>query len=254
MRHCSTILSRLPPAPPNRPFVYVNMSMTTDGKIATSNRQIASFSSRKDQEHLYLLRTRADAVMCGARTASQDDVTLDVGGDRFRRLRQRLGLAPHHLRILVSGAGSVSPRAAIFRQRLSPVIVLTTECMTATRRRRLEQAADAVMSFGRKALDLEAALRWLRQRWNVRRLLCEGGGELNAALFRANLVDELHLTICPWIFGGQNAPTIAEGEEPRSLLDASSFRIVQARVRGDEMFVVLQQARRRTTVSRRTPT
>ena len=39
-------------------------------------------------------------------------------------------------------------------------------------------------------------------------LLCEGGGELNDALFRGGLVNELHLTICPKIFGGRHAPPI----------------------------------------------
>ncbi|MEI9963030.1 MAG: dihydrofolate reductase family protein [Limisphaerales bacterium] len=45
----------------------------------------------------------------------------------------------------------------------------------------------------------------------MKRLLCEGGAELSDALFRAGLVNELHLTICPKIFGGRTAPTIAEG-------------------------------------------
>ena len=55
------------------------------------------------------------------------------------------------------------------------------------------------------------ALHWLRKYWGVKRLLCEGGGELNDALFRAGVVDELHLTICPKLFGGRRAPTMADG-------------------------------------------
>jgi len=39
----------------------------------------------------------------------------------------------------------------------------------------------------------------------------EGGSELNDALFRASLVNELHLTICPKIFGGRAAPTLSAG-------------------------------------------
>ena len=45
------------------PFVLVNMAMTADGKIATANRRIHSFSSSRDLEHLYELRATADAVM-----------------------------------------------------------------------------------------------------------------------------------------------------------------------------------------------
>ena len=52
-------------------------------------------------------------------------------------------------------------------------------------------------------LDFVEALRWLREKWNVRRLLCEGGGEINAGLFRQGVVDEIHLTMSPLIFGGR---------------------------------------------------
>ena len=43
------------------PFVLVNMAMTADGKIATANRAVSSFSSRRDQRHLLELRATADA-------------------------------------------------------------------------------------------------------------------------------------------------------------------------------------------------
>ena len=37
---------------PKLPFVLVNMAMTADGKIATANRAVHSFSSERDLEHL----------------------------------------------------------------------------------------------------------------------------------------------------------------------------------------------------------
>ncbi|HLZ53931.1 MAG TPA: dihydrofolate reductase family protein, partial [Verrucomicrobiae bacterium] len=67
----------------------------------------------------------------------------------------------------------------------------------------------------------------------------EGGGELNGALFRAGLVDELHLTICPKIFGGRQAPTIADGNGFSRLANAERFQLKSMRrVRG-ELFTVL---------------
>ena len=85
-------------------------------------------------------------------------------------------------------------------------------------------------------------MEWLRRRWGVKRLLCEGGGELNAALFQAGLVDEVHLTICPKIFGGRTAPSIAEGEGFRRLADAMPFKLKSFKRFGNEVFAVFRRA------------
>jgi riboflavin biosynthesis pyrimidine reductase len=72
----------------------------------------------------------------------------------------------------------------------------------------------------------------------VRRLLCEGGGELNAALFQAGLVNELHLTICPVLLGGRAAPTIADGAGIKQLAHACRLSLRSMRRVGDELFLV----------------
>jgi len=221
------------------PFVLVNMAITADGKIATANRRVHSFSSSRDLEHLYELRATADAVMCGARTVDISRSILGTGGEKFRKLRLKRGLAEYNLRVIVSGSGSINPRAAIFKKRFSPVIILTTARASKNKLRQLRDIADEVKVCGEREINFRAALRWLRSKWSVKRLLCEGGGELNDALFRAGLVDELHLTICPKIFGGRHAPTIAEGLGFSRLTAAGSFQIKSSRRVGDELFVVL---------------
>ena len=72
----------------------------------------------------------------------------------------------------------------------------------------------------------------------MKRLLCEGGGELNEALFRAGLVDELHLTICPRLIGGHSAPTIADGRGFERLANAFQLRLSTSKRIGDELFCV----------------
>src|SRR5208282_727001 len=176
---------------PKPPFVLVNMAMTANGKIATANRAVSSFGSARDHEHLLELRATADALMAGARTVDSAPINLGPGPAKFRRLRLRHGLAEYNLRIIVSGSGFVNPKAEVFRHRFSPIIVLTTKRASQARLRQLRTIADEVKVFGRDEISFPAALSWLRGKWGVKRLLCEGGGELNDALFRAGLVDEL---------------------------------------------------------------
>jgi 2,5-diamino-6-(ribosylamino)-4(3H)-pyrimidinone 5'-phosphate reductase len=221
------------------PFVLVNMAMTADGKIATANRRVHSFSSERDLEHLYELRATADAVMCGARTVEISRTILGTGGEIYRNQRLQRGLAGYNLRVIVSGSGSINPRAAIFKKHFSPVIILTTARVSKAKLRSLRAIADGVRVCGKREINFAVALRWLRANWSVRRLLCEGGGELNDALFRAGLVDELHLTICPKIFGGRHAPTIADGPGFSRLAAAGRFRFKSFRRVGDELFIVL---------------
>ncbi len=221
----------------------MNMAITADGKIATANRAISSFGSRRDHDHLFELRATADAVMCGAGTVNAGPVTLGPGAAKYRRLRRRHKLAEYNLRIIVSRSGSVNPKAEIFKHPFSPIIILTTASAGEAKLKALRTAADEVKTLGAREINFHKALRWLRAKWKVTRLLCEGGGELNDALFRAGVVDELNLTICPKIFGGRTAPTISDGAGVLKLSHAAHLSLKSMKRIGDELFVVYSRLR-----------
>jgi riboflavin-specific deaminase-like protein len=176
--------------------------------------------------------------MSGARTLDLSPVKLGTGPAKYRRLRLRRGLAEYHQRIVVTGSGTMDPGAEIFKHHFSPIIVLTTQRAPKNKLRALEKVANAVKICGERELDFAYALRWLRQEWGVKRLLCEGGGELNAALFEASLVNEVHLTLCPFILGGREAPTLADGKGFARLADAAQLRLASQKRIGDELFLV----------------
>jgi len=221
------------------------MAMTADGKIATANRAVSSFGSLHDHKHLLELRATADAVMAGARTVDSAAINLGPGPAGFRRRRLDNGLQEYNLRVIVSGNGSINPAAEIFKHRFSSIIILTTELAPKAKLCQLQPLADEVKVCGKREIDFREAFCWLRRKRNVKRLLCEGGGGLNDALFRAGLVDELYLTICPKIFGGRNAPTIADGKGFCRLADSLPLQMKSFKRIGDEVFVVFKRVRRR---------
>ena len=233
------------------PFVYINVATTADGKLAPANRVFVPFSSKRDRELLLELRSRADAVMAGARTVDLGSINLGPGSSRFRQMRLEHGLAEYNLRVIVSGSANLDPKAQIFRHRFSPIVVLTTDRASKRKVQQLSRVADEVKSFGANELDFGQALSWLHEKWNVKRLLCEGGGELNEALFRNDLVDEIYLTLCPLVLGGHEAPTMADGKGVETLTDATHLRLKSLKRVGDELFLVyrVQRRRKKTTAS-----
>jgi 5-amino-6-(5-phosphoribosylamino)uracil reductase len=225
------------------PFVLINMAMTADAKIASANRAISSFESPRDHEHLLELRATADAVMAGARTVDLNPINMGPGGEMYLRRRAKKGMQPYNVRIIVSRLGTVDPQARVFQERFSPVIVLTTHQASAKRLAALRAVAQEVKICGTREINFRSAFRWLFEKWKIRRLVCEGGGELNDALFQTGLVDELHLTVCPWLFAGRTAPTIADGAGVAKLARATRFELKSSRRVGAEVFLCFGRKR-----------
>lgn len=74
------------------------------------------------------------------------------------------------------------------------------------------------------------------QKRGIQKLLIEGGGNLIFQFLKANLVDEMHVTLCPKIIGGKGAPSLADGE---GFLKNSikKMKLLHCETAGDEIFL-----------------
>jgi riboflavin-specific deaminase-like protein len=219
-----------------RPFIFLNMAMTVDGKVSTYARTPTTFPSKADKWHLLELRAEADAIMVGARTARTDHMSMGIPDAGLRRKRQRRGMAEYPLRVIVTGNFTIEKHWEVFQHRFSPILIFTSEAAPARKRREFVSLA-TIYTCGKRDVDLQKVVCILRKEWRVKRLLCEGGPTLNWSLFRSGLVDEINLTLCPQIFGGATAPTMVDGAG--FLPDqAPGARLVSCRRKGDELFLV----------------
>jgi 2,5-diamino-6-(ribosylamino)-4(3H)-pyrimidinone 5'-phosphate reductase len=76
-----------------------------------------------------------------------------------------------------------------------------------------EQKLKIIVSGERgKKVDLDNALKQLESEFGIKKILVEGGGEINWSIIKNNLFDKLIITISPLAIGGRDAITLIEGK------------------------------------------
>jgi riboflavin-specific deaminase-like protein len=213
-------------APEDRPFVYVAMISTVDGRAALDGRS-AALGDEADLEMLLELRTLADAVLIGTGTLRAEGYDRLVRSPERRARRREAGMDDDPLAVLVTRGFEIPWEAGLFQAPEQPVLVCTGAEGVAPD----VPAPVEVVHLGQPTLT--ALLAELRSR-GVRSLLCEAGPTLHGALHREGLVDELFLTVAPVLTGDPNEPSIVTGGRLPETVD---LRLEWALSHGSELFL-----------------
>jgi 2,5-diamino-6-(ribosylamino)-4(3H)-pyrimidinone 5'-phosphate reductase len=177
--------------------------MTVDGKIATKKGNSA-ISSNVDLKRVHRLRYSADAIMVGISTVLIDDPQLTV---RFGTTRSK-----YPTRVIVDSSGRIPSNSKILKKAKEiNTIVVTSNKASLFNIHRIESTGAKVIVAGRNNVELRKAFRVL-EKMGYKKILVEGGGELNWSVLKLGIVDELIVTVSPRIIGGRSAVTLVEGE------------------------------------------
>ena len=194
----------------DRPFVFINVAATADGKIDSFARRGATISSDRDKERVDRLRADSDAIMIGGRTLHGDDPKLTVKSEALRLERRHRGLSENPIKVAVATRLNLHPGCSFLTAGPARIMLFTTVQTSLADLANLRAAGAEVHVQGDSRVDLPAALRLLKEQ-GVHRLMLEGGATLNFEMLSLGLVDELMIFVAPLIFGGEQAPTPAGG-------------------------------------------
>jgi riboflavin biosynthesis pyrimidine reductase len=217
------------PARPDRPWVLANFVAGVDGAISVEGRA-GGLSSVTDKVIFRLLRSLADVVLVGAGTFRAERYAPSRLADDLREQRIARGQAPVPPIAVVSRSLDLDLDAPVFTSGEARTLVVTTQASDPATRARAADVADVVVA-GESTLDPAAALRCLRERGHGV-VLCEGGGQLNAELLAAGLLDELCLTVSPRI-GGDPSRIVAD--HPR--IPLTGLHLAHVLADRDELFL-----------------
>jgi len=182
-----------------RPYLALNMISTADGRATLSGRS-GAIGDEADKQLFHGLRTLVDGVMAGAGTVRTEGYHRLVRDQAARERRRERGLSEEPLAGIVSGRLALSEEIPLLADPDARVAILTASQASLPAGCRAQ--IDYVRCTRDGQLDLVAAMRELRARFDVKTLLCEGGPHLNAHLLTAGLVDELFLSLAPTLAGG----------------------------------------------------
>ena len=172
-----------------RPFVTAKFAMSLDGKIATRTGESRWITGDTARRHGHRLRHQHDAILVGINTVIADDpeLTARLDGEDLRQPMRVVLDSQLKIRqsARVVGANTVIATTKPGRVGLAEVLTLPA---TETGRVNLEDLMD---ELGKR---------------NILSVLVEGGAEVHAALFEANLVDKVYAYVAPRLIGGHDAP------------------------------------------------
>ena len=164
-------------APPDRPYLVINMAASADGR-ATVHGRTKDLSSPADKEGFFALRRAVDAVLVGTGTLREERYGPILRGE-----------AEQPLCIVCSRTGDFPTDVPLFSEGRVMTHVGTPG----------------------------EGLRRAQEEHGVRSVLCEGGPTLNAAMLAEGVFDELFLTVAPTLVGDDDPLTIFGGGGPAPL-------------------------------------
>jgi 2,5-diamino-6-(ribosylamino)-4(3H)-pyrimidinone 5'-phosphate reductase len=216
----------------NRPHVQINCAMSADGKIASPTRKQMRISSDEDIKRMYHLRNDCDAVLVGIETILTDNPKLTVKESYVSHPKQPL-------RVVLDRKGRTPPDALVLNEAAKTLIFMEKGKEKSYGKPHVEVIGCPIDAHG--FIDLDCALMMLYQR-GVRKLLVEGGGTIIWSFLRHKIVDDLTVYIGPFVIGGRETPTMAEGDGIKDENEVIRLKIVEVQRVGFGVLVHYQPA------------
>jgi diaminohydroxyphosphoribosylaminopyrimidine deaminase/5-amino-6-(5-phosphoribosylamino)uracil reductase len=212
------------------PFVTLKIAQTLDGKIATAAGESKWITGELAREEGRRLRAGNDAILVGINTVLGDDPSLTT----------RIPDGRDPVRVIVDSTLRTPLNAKVMQRNLpGKTIIATLAGAPSAKIKRLQDAGAEVIFVkpGRGGVDLRDLMRKLGKR-DLLSVLIEGGSEINASAFKADIVDKVVLFVAPLLMTGRDALCSVGGVSPAKLSEAVKLHDVSAKFVGQDLMIV----------------
>ena len=218
-----------------KPYVIVYVTESVDGRIA-SKVGYSRFSCKYDLIRLHKVRAEVDAIVVGANTVIRDDPLLTV---RYVETYKQ------PIRVIIDGYLRIPLNSRVITDKTSKTVIFTSGKAPKDKVDKLRSLGIQVFTLDEGPLiRISDVLNVLCEELGIRKVLVEGGGTLLWHFFKEGLVDEVRVTISPYVVGGVDAISMVMGEgfnDERDLFRLELIKVEICRC-GGEVHIVYKKA------------
>jgi 2,5-diamino-6-(ribosylamino)-4(3H)-pyrimidinone 5'-phosphate reductase len=208
--------------------------MSIDGKISTIKKNSA-FSSKMDLVRVHKLRSTVDGIVIGISTALDDNPMLNV--------RYSTREAENPARIIIDSKARIPIDSRIIESsKKIQTIIAVTHNASSKKIKEMENKGAQVLVSGNKKVNIRNLFQQL-EKIGFKKILVEGGGEINWSVLKFDLVNELIVTISPVVIGGRDAKTLVEGKGFASISDGIKMKLSNTIMQNKNEIVLLYKLR-----------
>jgi 5-amino-6-(5-phosphoribosylamino)uracil reductase len=206
--------------------VFSNLAISLDGKISDLRAPSKLLGTPDDRVMMDILRAQADVVLTGSTTLKAHPHTYRLRGKKYAKKRQPANA-------ILTASGDLDKNWKFWSDPEVVRFIFTTARGFKKASMAAQERAFVVVA-GEVDIDLSQVLSRLKAS-GLENVLVEGGGQTMASFLDANLLQELYVTLTPWILGGQSNPTLVAGEN--SLMPWKSLKLVKSKKLKDEIYL-----------------
>jgi 2,5-diamino-6-(ribosylamino)-4(3H)-pyrimidinone 5'-phosphate reductase len=204
--------------------VILSAAMTLDGKIATK-RGDSKLSSKQDKVRIHKLRSKVDAILVGSNTVKRDNPLLTV----------RYAKGKNPWRVILDSYAEIHPQSQIIKTcKKIPTILAVSKKASRQNISNLKKYSLEILVMGENKVNIKNLLKELSKK-KIKTLLVEGGGTVNWEFIKQGLVDEVIVTITPYLVGGQQAISLVDGEGFSKIQNSKKLKLKQIHKFGNEI-------------------
>lgn len=208
--------------------------MSVDGKICTRKGE-SKISSYDDIIRVHDLRSQVDGILVGISTVLKDDPLLNI------RHVKSIKYKKDPIRIIIDSRARLPLNSKIVKTaKHVGTIVAVTKSAPQDKLDILRKKDIKIIVSGEqgKKVNLYKTLKQLETNFGLRKILVEGGGEINWSIIKNNLFDKLIVTVSPMLIGGQKAITLIEGKGFDKIQDCKKLKLSKIYKRNNGEIIV----------------